>query len=124
MNRFKMHMSLVSCTAILLAGCFGTDEDDGDDKDKVVYVAMGNSLTAGFQSGGLRADWQKASYPAKLAEAMGITDFQLPLIDSPGIGRQKIGGKTATPLIYDPATGNIAPKLLEVESATLLSNRT
>lgn len=120
-------MYFVSCAAILtqfLSGCFVTDDEDGGDGDgKVTYVAIGNSLTAGFQSGGLRADWQKASYPAKIAEAMGIADFQIPTIDTPGIGRQKVGGKTATPLILNPATGSIAPKALEVESSTLLSNR-
>jgi lysophospholipase L1-like esterase len=55
---------------------------------------------------------------------MGIADFQIPTIDTPGIGRRKVGGKTATPLIYNPATGSIAPEPLGVESAALLSNRT
>lgn len=142
MNSLNKHMSALSCAApfkaylgavslallacALLAGCFGADddEDDHDGVGAIRYVAIGNSLTAGFQSGGLRADWQRASYPAKIAEAMGIADFQIPTIDSPGIGRQKVGGKTGTPLIYNPATGSIAPVALEVESSALLSNRT
>jgi len=35
------------------------------------YVAVGNSLTSGFQSGGLREDWQRESYPALIAKQMG-----------------------------------------------------
>jgi hypothetical protein len=124
MSAFAKHMSALSCAALILAGCFGTDDDEAGGKADVTYVAIGNSLTAGFQSGGLRADWQRASYPAKLAEAMGIADFQLPVIDSPGIGRLKIGGKAATPLHYDSATRVIAPRLLEKSTSELLSNFT
>lgn len=111
--------------AIALAGCFESSNDD-DKTDTGIkaqaYVAVGNSLTAGFQSGGLRKDWQEASYPSLLAKAMGVEDWQIPAIDSPGIGRQKIGGKTATPLSVDGA-GNVTASVLTVESGSLLSNR-
>lgn len=123
MTAFIKHMSLLSTAALLLSGCFGSDSDD-DKKNAVVYVAVGNSLTAGFQSGGLRADWQKASYPAQLAKQMGIEDFELPLIEAPGIGRQKIDGKTATPLYIDSTTRLITSKALDVTTTSLLSNRT
>lgn len=120
MFTLKKTMSLLSVAALLLAGCFGSDNED--DKDPEVYVAIGNSLTAGFQSGGMRADWQRNSYPALIAKAMGIADFQMPIIDSPGIGRQRLGGMPATPLILK--NGTIAPDTLKVLPSTLLSNRT
>ena len=49
------------------------------------YVAIGDSLTAGYQSGGLVSDFQQYSFPNILSTQLGITDFQQPLISSPGI---------------------------------------
>jgi hypothetical protein len=47
------------------------------------YVAIGNSITAGYQSGGLTEATQRASYPALLAQAMG-TRMALPILTAPG----------------------------------------
>jgi lysophospholipase L1-like esterase len=47
------------------------------------YVAMGNSITAGFQSGGINEVTQNQSYAALLANAMG-TPFYAPLMNLPG----------------------------------------
>ncbi|MEW6456176.1 MAG: SGNH/GDSL hydrolase family protein [Acidobacteriota bacterium] len=49
------------------------------------YVALGDSLTAGFQDGGLVVDFQIESFPALLAKQIGIPDFQQPLVSQPGI---------------------------------------
>jgi lysophospholipase L1-like esterase len=49
------------------------------------YVAIGDSLTAGFQNGGLFEACQKFSFPNLIAEQLGIEDFQQPLISHPGI---------------------------------------
>lgn len=49
------------------------------------YVAIGDSLTAGFYSGGLCETQQAGSYPALLARQLGIADFQQPLVSEPGI---------------------------------------
>ena len=102
---------LLSVALLVLAGCFGDDDDDDDGNGGTSsYVAVGNSLTSGFQNSGLRKDWQEASYPALIAEAMGVEDFQLPLIDTPGIGLQRINGQPATPLILEGSS--IAPRPL------------
>ncbi len=53
--------------------------------DLSVYVALGDSLTAGFASGGLMDYYQQRSYPAMLAQQGGTTPFALPLISPPGI---------------------------------------
>lgn len=112
--------------ASALAGCFDSsnDDDGGTGVAAQYYVAVGNSLTAGYQSGGLRADWQKESYPALLAKQMGVdADFQIPFIDSPGIG-SKVGGVTVQPLALDSTGKSIAaPKPLTVDPATLLPNK-
>src|SRR5690349_6828637 len=47
------------------------------------YVAMGNSITAGVQSGGINDSTQKQSYAAVLAATMG-TQFSYPSLVKPG----------------------------------------
>ena len=47
------------------------------------YVALGNSITAGFQSGGLDSTSQSQSYAVLLAEQMN-TPFGVPEFNSPG----------------------------------------
>lgn len=49
------------------------------------YVALGDSLTAGFSSGSLLDYYQERSYPAVLAAQAGVTDFELPLVSEPGL---------------------------------------
>jgi lysophospholipase L1-like esterase len=50
------------------------------------YVALGDSLTAGYASGGLAQVYQQYSYPALLAGQFGISDFEQPLVSDPGFG--------------------------------------
>jgi hypothetical protein len=78
----------------LLAGCVG----DGDSlltrgeppanggELFTTYVALGNSITAGLQSGGINDSLQIRAYPVLLAERAG-TDFEAPLIRRPGCPR-------------------------------------
>jgi lysophospholipase L1-like esterase len=47
------------------------------------YVALGNSITAGFQSGGINDSTQQESYAALLADAMG-TRYAYAQISAPG----------------------------------------
>jgi lysophospholipase L1-like esterase len=47
------------------------------------YVALGNSLTAGFQSAGINAETQAEAYPVLIAEAVG-TPFRIPALALPG----------------------------------------
>jgi lysophospholipase L1-like esterase len=47
------------------------------------YVAIGNSVTAGFQSGGINDSTQNLSYAVLLAVQMG-TEFNVPLLGKPG----------------------------------------
>src|SRR5216110_1860332 len=47
------------------------------------YVSMGNSITAGFQSGGINDSTQSQSYAVLLARAMH-TPFFSPLMNKPG----------------------------------------
>ncbi len=142
MGPFKKHYAIPTLLAFALVGCLGIESGDhkseskqedselqyalreshSGKKVKVTYVAVGNSLTSGFQNNGLRRDWQEASYPALIAKAMSIEDFELPLIDTPGIGLQRINGQPTTPLILE---GNsIAPKILTRPISEMLLNAT
>lgn len=63
------------------------------------YVALGNSITAGFQSEGINEETQMESYAALLAQQMG-TRYHAPLLNMPGcpapvvnpITRERVGG--------------------------------
>ncbi len=80
-------------------------------------VAIGNSLTAGFQSAGLVEEFQLHSYPYLIAKQMGRSaTFEQPLIASPGIGSTP--GKTPLKLV----NGNLVAEDLTVDPATLLKN--
>ncbi len=58
----------------------------GTDNKAFVYVAIGNSLTAGGNSGALFTETQKYSYPQLIARQIGVGEFVQPDISSPGIG--------------------------------------
>lgn len=115
---FSMAAAIAVC-----AGCDDSSSSSNTEDKAPVYVAVGNSLTAGFQSGGLVKDRQLESYPALLAAQMGVEDFQMPLVDTPGLGSRKISGLNTVPLFVDDS-GNITTRLLGKDVASLLLNRT
>lgn len=76
------------------------------------YVAVGNSLTAGYENGALYQEAQKYSFPNLIARQLHIKDFEQPLVSSPGIGNRlevsnftdfsiTANTKTGTPLNTD-----------------------
>jgi len=54
--------------------------------EKLVYVAIGNSLTAGYQNGSVYESAQKHSFPMLLAHQLGVEEFVQPQIPETGIG--------------------------------------
>ncbi len=48
-------------------------------------VVIGDSLSAGYCSGGLVETFQQNSFPALIARQCGINDFEQPLVSEPGI---------------------------------------
>jgi hypothetical protein len=86
------HISLRALAGALcfvaLASCEHTGTEvlgDGAVKGDIFdrYVAIGNSLTAGYQAGGLTEALQRASYPVLLARSMG-TEMALPIMAGRG----------------------------------------
>jgi len=62
-------------------------QSNSGDADFTTVVAIGNSLTAGYQSSALFASAQKYSFPALVAaQSEGVQQFEQPLISDPGIG--------------------------------------
>lgn len=80
------------------------------------YVAIGDSLTAGFQSGSLYSASQINSYPALLyRQATGrTTGFEQPLVSDPGIpGRLVL--RSLAPLSITPSDGQGTPTNLTLQ---------
>ncbi len=76
-----MKKLLIVCTLAVLVGALPAGAVDFSR-----YVALGDSLTAGFASGGLTEYYQVRSYPALLAQQAGVSSgFELPLVSAPGI---------------------------------------
>ena len=83
------------------------------------YVAMGNSITAGVQSGGINDSTQKQSYVALVSAAMGAP-YNYPSLALPGcpppftniFTQARVGGGTSTTCALRNA--NIAPFLTNV----------
>ncbi|HLZ44139.1 MAG TPA: SGNH/GDSL hydrolase family protein [Gemmatimonadales bacterium] len=70
------------------------------------YVSMGNSLTAGFQSGGINDSTQQQSYAVQLARAMHAPFF-VPSLTKPGCPPPFTNvwtGARVTPTGYPPST--------------------
>jgi hypothetical protein len=88
---------------VLLGACVG----DGDEAITSIpttpnggdlfarYVSMGNSITAGFQSGGINDSLQVRAYPVLLAQRAGAT-FESPLVARPGCPRPYLAPLGAT----------------------------
>ena len=83
------------------------------------YVAIGNSITAGFQSNGINDSTQRQAYPVVLARAMG-TRFAYPALAMPGcpapIANTQTGalvGQVGTTL-PPPCSARIAASVTEI----------
>lgn len=78
-------IALLLALVLGLSGCGDASLDSPPVTNEVFesYVALGNSITAGYQSDGINATRQQQSYAVLLGEQMG-TSFHLPTIPDPG----------------------------------------
>lgn len=92
------------------------------------YVSLGNSITAGYQSGGINDSTQRAAYPVLLAQAMG-SSFVYPSLKSPGcpppisnlVTGARVGGASSTSTtcaLRDPALVSYRVNNVAVPGAT------
>ncbi len=88
----KLFSAFLIVALFLFAGC----EDWTDltppkapntgDASFASFVAIGNSLTAGYQNGALYESGQKYSFVSMIAKQAGVSTFEQPLISDPGLG--------------------------------------
>ena len=118
MKKLNMSFTLIALLlALLLAGCSldapsdptGQVNDPGPADASTPYVAIGNSLTAGFMDSGLMKAGQANSYPMIVATQMGLNKdtFTQPWVEFPGIGTTTKGipgGMVAGVLHYNGST--------------------
>jgi lysophospholipase L1-like esterase len=80
------------------------------------YVALGDSLTAGFWSGGLVESVQVNSYPALLHRQAtgGDSGFEQPLVSAPGIPAALHLVHLVPSIVIAPASGQGVPKNLNL----------
>lgn len=104
MKLFKYTLIILLPVLIALTGCKldkpsqVKTESDFNGKTVTTYVALGNSLTAGVQSGSLVEDFQMHSFPKVIANQLGITTFEQPTVSWPG---------NPNVLLFDPATQSL-----------------
>lgn len=90
-SKYLSKLVAVFLLVLIAAGCEDYTELDiepvpSGDADFSNYVAVGNSLTAGFQNSALYESGQEYSFPNLLARQMQNESFSQPLISDPGIG--------------------------------------
>jgi lysophospholipase L1-like esterase len=78
-------MSMTRKTIVLVASALLAATAASAQTNFSLYVALGDSLTAGFTNGSLVQTHQAVSYPALLARQAGVQLFQQPLVTEPGI---------------------------------------
>jgi hypothetical protein len=106
MYRARAFMILLALVVLVPAAAFAVNTGSADFTN---YVSAGDSLTAGFQSGGLFDASQKHSYPSIIdAQATGGTgDFEQPLVSLPGIpARLQLHGLFPTVILPAPGQGS------------------
>ncbi len=96
-SRILIIMALPALLALLLGGCTVDEPAHPTSLEArpvfASYVAIGNSLTAGFMDSGLMMAGQANSYPSLIAAQLGFDSaaFTQPWVAAPGIGSTNTG---------------------------------
>ncbi|HKI01694.1 MAG TPA: SGNH/GDSL hydrolase family protein [Thermoanaerobaculia bacterium] len=110
MHRAKILASLLALALLTAGAAFGQ-------ADFSKYVALGDSLTAGFSSGSINRNFQVNSYPALLYRQFtgNTTGFEQPLVSAPGLpGILTLQRLAPTPQIV-PSAGSGQPLNLNLQ---------
>lgn len=113
----KLILLLIMISLSVWLGCDVKTPEQPQVQTFSKVVALGNSLTAGFQSSGLCECMQPQSLPNLIARQMGkAAEFEQPIIHEPGIGSTP--GKGHLHLVNGRI---VAPDLTEPPAAMLLN---
>jgi lysophospholipase L1-like esterase len=102
-NRCRLWGIFLVLVAVVAAPSEGRGWRWDRDADFSTVVFVGDSLTAGFQNGGLSVEGQTHGYAALIAQQAGF-DIALPLVSEPGIP-PKLLLESLDPLVVAPADG-------------------
>lgn len=106
---WKIMLGLPVMLVLLVTGCSVEAPDSSTDLTAPTtpevlasYASIGNSLTAGFMDAGLVINGQAGSYPALIAQQMGLSaaEFTQPLVRNPGIGSSDAPDGNAAGVIF------------------------
>jgi len=113
MYRLKTLLGALTLALLVPAAVFA--QPDTGSANFTRYVAIGDSLTAGFQSGSLVVTGQRNSYPFLIyRQATGLTTgFEQPLVSEPGLPGQ-LQLTSLAPLVIAPKSGSGTPTNLNV----------
>lgn len=112
MKNIKYLSALFTIVILLASGCDDynkltapiTGPKNGD-ADFTRYVAIGNSITAGYQSGTLFESAQMYSYGNLISKQVN-TSFAMPLVSDPGLGgRLEVGSYSPFSIYTNPNSG-------------------
>lgn len=107
MHRLKTFACALALALLVAGAAFGQVSTGAANFQ--TYVAMGDSLTAGFSSGSLVKTYQVNSYPALIfrqANGGSATGFEQPLVSAPGIpGILRLTGLFPTVITATPGLG-------------------
>ncbi len=109
-NRTSLGTALLSLLLLAGAAAAAAQVDTGS-ANFTRYVALGDSLTAGFNSGGLVRDVQINSYPALIwrQATAGAAGFEQPLVGQPGAPPLLVLTSLSGPTIVRKAAENGPP---------------
>ena len=106
----RLRTALVAILGLALVVAPGFAQVDTGSADFSKYVALGDSLTAGFSNGGLATDQQLDSYPRLIHDAATGSDtgFEQPLVSEPGLPAQ-LALRGLFPTVLTPRSGMGTP---------------
>ena len=81
------------------------------------YVAIGNSLTAGYMDSGLMIAGQRNSYPMLIATAMGLdtASWMQPYVGKPGLGTTDVGDDHVAGVLHFDGTERLVKRPYMIE---------
>lgn len=109
-----MRQRLGPIAVLILVAALGTAAPAGAQTNFTSYVALGDSLTAGFSNASLVETHQRRSYPALLARQAAVSAFEQPLVSEPGIPPELTLVSLIPPVVSATATSPGAPLRLDL----------
>jgi lysophospholipase L1-like esterase len=107
-------LSIILLSALFMISCDDFSELEAPVKNGTSgdanfskYVSIGNSITAGYQSGTIYESGQMYAYGNLIAKQVGV-DFQTPYVTDPGLGgRMEVQSLSPFAIKYNTSTGSL-----------------